>query len=284
MSKLYKSYKNSKYIISLIPFENDYLYKKWGINSILMNNFITYEYNEVIPSNLNSNIILMIGRATDKNKRFELGIKSMKYIIQRIPNCQMKIISDINGLFNITNLTKNLKLENNIEFVGYKEKPEKYYKNASLHIFPSISEGFPMVLSETKIFGIPNILVGIDYLSTIKGGIIIIYDDKPESIAKEAVKILNNFKFRTKLGLEARESMKKFNNNLTLNRWIKLILSIYNGHNYYQIFRAKDMEINQKEALILIKNQIKLLKKREPNYSNITVKDLENFSFVEKLK
>ena len=42
---LYKSYKDSKYIVSLIHIENDYLFEKWGMKSILMNNFITYEYN-----------------------------------------------------------------------------------------------------------------------------------------------------------------------------------------------------------------------------------------------
>jgi hypothetical protein len=41
---LYKNYKNAKYVISIVPFENDYIFKKWGINSILMDNFITYNY------------------------------------------------------------------------------------------------------------------------------------------------------------------------------------------------------------------------------------------------
>ena len=40
----YEVYRKSKYIISLVPFESDYLLKKWGINSILMRNYITYEY------------------------------------------------------------------------------------------------------------------------------------------------------------------------------------------------------------------------------------------------
>ena len=109
---LYKSYKNSKYIISLIPFENDYLFKKWGINSILMNNFITYKYNEVNPSNLSSKIILMIGRGDDKYKRFDLGIRSMKYIVKKIPECKMKLISNKDGLDNIVNITASLKLQN----------------------------------------------------------------------------------------------------------------------------------------------------------------------------
>ena len=37
---IYNAYKNSKFVISLVLFENGYLFKKWGINSIFMNNFI----------------------------------------------------------------------------------------------------------------------------------------------------------------------------------------------------------------------------------------------------
>ena len=90
---LYKAYQNSKYVISIIPFENDYLFRKWNISSILMYNFISYEFNSVNPSNLTSKNILMIGRGYDNFKRFELGIKAMKNILQEIPNCEMKIIS-----------------------------------------------------------------------------------------------------------------------------------------------------------------------------------------------
>ena len=65
--------------------------------------------------------------------------------------------------------------------------PEKHFKDASLHIFPSLSESFGLILSETKIYGIPNILLGLDYLSISRGGTIIIYDDTAESISKESL-------------------------------------------------------------------------------------------------
>ena len=163
LKTLYKSFKNSNYIISLIPFENDYLFKIWGINSILLNNFITYDYDNIIPSDLSSKIILMIGRGEDKRKRFDLGIKAMKYIVNEIHDSKMKIISDSSKLGNLKILVKKLKLENNIKFVGYTSKPEKYFKNASLHLFPSSTESFGLALCETKIYGIPNIITGIDY-------------------------------------------------------------------------------------------------------------------------
>lgn len=280
---LYKAYQNSSYVISIVPFENDYLFRKWGIRSVLMYNYISYEYDSVIPSDLSSKIIIMIGRGDDKLKRFDLGIKAMKYIIKEVPDCKMKIVSSLNKFSSLVNLVYQLNLVNYIKFEGYSSKPEIYLKNASLHIFPSISEAFPMVLSETKIYGIPNILVGLDYLSMSNGGTIIIYDDKPESIANVAIKILKNYKFRKYLGNEARKSMKQYNNKLILKKWNQLILSIYNGDNYYQLLREKNKKIPEKKSINILINQIKLLKIRNKKFNNITFLDVINFTKMENL-
>ena len=249
----YNAYRRAKYVISLVPFENDYLFKKWGINSILMNNFITYEYNSVIPSDLSSKTILMIGRGNDKLKRFELGIEAMKHIIKEIPDCEMKVISNLDYVDYLKQLTIFLNLQNNIKFVGYTTMPEIYFKNASLHIFPSISESFGLALSETKIFGIPTILVGLDYMSIVKGGTVIIYDDNSKTIAQKAIIILKNETLRKKLGKDARKSMKKFENKMLLKKWIKLILSIYNGNIYYEKLKEQEKKYLKKKLLIFLK-------------------------------
>ena len=223
---VYKSLTNSEYVISIIPFENDYLFEKWGIKSILMNNFMTYEYNHIIPSDLTDYSILMIGRAKDKKKRFEIGIQAMEYIVEYFPECELKIISNLTDIDKLEDLIRNVYYKNNIKLIDYTLTPEIYFRKTSIHFFPSITEGFPLVLSETKIYGIPNILLGIDYISNCKGGTIMIYDDKSESLAQESINILKNNEYKKNLGKESRKSMKKFKNELLLNKWIKLILSI----------------------------------------------------------
>lgn len=283
-SEMYKSYQNSKYVISMIPFENDYIFKKWGIRSILMNNFITYEYKYVIPSDLSKKIILMIGRSNDKIKRLELGLLSMEYIIKEIPEIEMKIISNITNNYNLVNIVNDLNLQNQVKFVGYTSTPEIYYRNSLLHIFPSISESFGLVLSETKIYGIPTILVGLDYVSISKGGTLIIYDDKPESISILAINILKYEQYKKKLGKEGRISMKKFNNNLLLKKWIKLLLAVYKGDDYYIELRKKDINIVDNEALDILVNQIKMLKLRIEDFKNITINDFQNFSSLQNFK
>ena len=244
-----------------------------------MNNFITYNFEDVIPSNLSSKTIIMIGRADDHMKRFDLGIKAMKYIVKEIPDCEMKIISNLYRVDYLLNLAEELDLSKNIKFVGFTLKPELYYKNASLHIFSSIIECFPMVLSETKIYGIPTIIVGIDYVSTAKGGVININDDNPDNIAKEAIKILKNDKYRKKLGKEARESMKKFQNELTAKKWVELLLAIYNGEYFYNKLKNEEKRISEKEAINILDNQIKLLNMRMPTMKNITINDIFNMNF-----
>ena len=137
-------------------------------------------------------------------------------------------------------------------------------------------------MCETKIYGIPNILLGLDYTSISEGGTAIIYDETPESFAKMAIKILKYKKYRQNLAKKARNSMKQFNNNLLLIKWIKLILSIYNGDNFFNNLREQDKILSHSKIMSIMDKQIKLLKKRIPIFQNITINEIENFSFMEK--
>lgn len=278
---IYEIFYKSKYIISIVPFDNDYLFKKWGLNTILMKNFMTHDFNSIFSSDLSTEIILLIGRGNAKKKRFYIGIEALEYIAKEFPNCELNIISSLSGIENLQKLVNNLNLENNTQFNGYSSVPDIYFKNASLNIFPSISEAFPMVLSETKIYGIPSIIIGIDYISIAKGGIIIIYDDRPESLATEAIKIIESKEYRKKMGKKARNSMKKFNNELLLEDWVKLILSIYKGDNFY--IKLDKNKLSQDEGINILNNQLKLLRMRYEIFKNITRKEFENYTYLKNM-
>ena len=219
---------------------------------------MTHQFDSVLSSDLSTKTILLIGRGSAKKKRFHIGIEALEYIIKEIPNCKLIIISKLSGIEKLQNLVNNLNLENNTIFNGYSSLPDLYFRNASLNIIPSISEAFPMVLSETKIYGIPNIIIGLDYIFNAKGGTIIIYDDQPEYLAEEAIKIIMKKEYRKKLGKEGRISMKKFNNDLIVNDWIELIISIYKGQYYYNKLRKEKKKLSQNDGVNILNNQIKL--------------------------
>ena len=281
---IYEKFYSSKYVVSIVPFDNDYLFNKWGLNTILMTNFMTHEFDSVLSSDLSTKTILLIGRGSAKKKRFYIGIEAIEYIIKEIPSCKLIIISKLSGIGKLQSLVDNLKLENNIIFNGYLSSPDIFFRNVSLNIIPSISEAFPMVLSETKIYGIPNIIIGLDYIFNAKGGTIIVYDDKPESLAAEAIKIIEKREYRKILGKEARISMKKFSNDKVLNDWIELILSIYKGQYYYNKLREDKKKLSQNEGINILDNQIKLLKIRYNIFKNITRNEFENYTYLKNIQ
>ena len=224
--------------------------------------------------------IIMIGRGNDRSKRFELGIISMKYIIKEIPDCKMNIISE--RYKNLKDLIEISKLNEYVIITGYKKNPEPFYKNASLHIFSPVCDTYPMVIGETKIYGIPTILCGIDYLALSNEGTVIIYDNEPTTLAKEAIKILNDIEYRKKLGKAARQSMKKIDNKIIVNNWIKLLLSVYKGidsFNFTRLFDNSHKRINENEVDVILNNQLKIFKKLDPHLREATLDNIKYYSF-----
>jgi hypothetical protein len=271
--------KNSEYVVSSIPFDNDYVFRNLGINSSLVKYFNPYDSNITnIPYNSSSKQILMISNYEYKYNRIDLGIKSMKYIVEEIPDSKMIIVSNLNNK-NLKILVKELELSNHIEFIDNTSNFELYLSNSSLHIFPSMVETFPLILSQTKIHGIPNIITGLDYIPLSKGGTVNVNDDEPETIAKEAIKILKDKDYRIKLSKEAKESMNDFKNELINKKWVELLLAIYEGKDSYNEIRMNQKRISEKEIIQILENQEKLMNIRD-NEKRINLNDLLSLNFT----
>ena len=243
-----------------------------------MDNPLIIGYDSVIPSKLLQKNIIMIGRSDYPIKRYDLGIKAMVNIIKEIPTCEMNIVSVPNE--NYTILISSLNLTKNVRFVGYQKNVEIYFKKTSLHILPSLSESYSMVLSESKIFGVPSIICGLDYLALANSGTIIIYDNNPDTIAKEAIKILNDDHYRSKLGIEARQSMKNHTNKRLMKKWTKLIMSVFRGDNSsFKKLCEDEYKISDEERDKILINQFKLFVKRKPEFSGMNFENFVNYSF-----
>ncbi len=110
----------------------------------------------------------------------------------------------------------------------------------------------------------------ISFLSWAKRGTIIIYDDNPDTNAKESIKILKNKKYRKKLGKEARESIKNHKNKFIAKKLIKLFLSVYKDD--YKSYKNLNThkKVTRKEAKQILNNQLSLLKRRYPCFNRLT--------------
>lgn len=277
--KLLNELRNSEYVISSIPFDNDYIFKNVKINSTFINYFNPYDSNDIlIPYNSSSNQILMILNSKYKFNRIDLGIKSMKYIVEEIPDSKMIIVSNLNNT-NLKLLVEELNLSNNIVFINNTSNYELYLKYSTLFIFPSIAETFPLILYQTKRQGIPNIVTGLDYIPLSKGGVVNVNDDQPETISKEAIKILKDEDYRIKLSKEAKESMNDFKNELISKKWVELLLTINEGKDNYNKKRMNQKRISEKEIIQILENQEKLMNLRMSE-KRINLYDLLSLNFT----
>ena len=78
--------------------------------------------------------------------------------------------------------------------------------------------------------------------------------------------------------------MKKLKNIILVKKWIKLILSIYFGEIYYVKLRLeREKKFFNNNIYNILKTQIKLLKMRNIFFNNITINNIDNFSFLESL-
>lgn len=91
-----------------------------------------------------------------KEKGFDLVLKSMDVILKSYPNFILHILGYNEGeRDNLVQLTKDLKIQNNVIFHDYISNPYSYYVNCDLFILSSFKEGFPNVMLENYYLNTP---------------------------------------------------------------------------------------------------------------------------------
>jgi len=127
------------------------------------------EFN--IPEN--QFVLISVGRHVPR-KKFDLAIKAVSEIKKLKPSLNIKyiLIGDGEETLYLKNLTKQLNLESQIEFLGScdLEKRNKFYKLSDVFLMPVETkkhdiEGFGIVFLEANYFNIP-------VLGTATGGIV----------------------------------------------------------------------------------------------------------------
>ena len=275
----YFNYINFQLVLNLIPIEGN-LYREWGIkNTITFMNLLQFDIKNITPSNLSSKNIIMFGRGDDPIKNFDLGIKTMKYIVQKIPEAKLFIVS-YGELANLKQLVEELNIEKNVIFAGYRVNLSDILKNSSLNLFLSYAEAFPNVLSESKIYGVPTILLGMEYMTLFKDGTVLVKNDFPETIADAAIKILKDEKYRKKLGKEARKSVAKIKNEMIVKRWVHIIKAIYKGKEKIQKIINEEEKIDKKVVTKILEKEIIRLKIRKPKYKYLDTKKIFNLTYL----
>ena len=70
--------------------------------------------------------------------------------------------------------------------------------------------------------------------------------------------------------------MKKRKNKFIVKKWIKLLLSVNNGEEYYNKLAKNTGKLSHEEYDIILNNQLKLLRKRRPIFRGSSLYKLKS--------
>lgn len=225
---LKNKYNNIDYLFAL----TETLYKDYQLflknnhhtKIVLMPNMISDIPKE--KSNLTTKELITMSRL-DPGKKVDDIIKI--FAKSSNENWHLSILGDGEEYTNLSNLIKELHLENKITLVGYvpKEKIGLYLKNASIFLMASLTEGLPMVLLEAMSYGIPCIAYetasGVtDIIANDVNGYVISHRNEKQYIDK-LNNLINDEKLRKKMGKECLQTINKFKKEEITKKWIYVL-------------------------------------------------------------
>jgi glycosyltransferase involved in cell wall biosynthesis len=176
-----------------------------GVKNVeVIHNGIDFKKIESVKPSEEESDIVFAGRLI-KDKNVDVLIKAISLIKRDIPDIKCIIIGDGPEKKKLMNLANELKVENNVKFVGFLENHDDvvaYMKSSKVFVLPSTREGFGIVALEANACGLPVVTVNhrmnaaCDFINNGENGYIC--ELSAEDIAKKVL-----------IGLEMGNIMKR---------------------------------------------------------------------------
>jgi len=222
---VYAAWANQKLFDAFIQVVCDdyYVHKKLGFkNAFYIPNMYTFDPDKTPNSNLTHKTLMIMGREHDRIKGGYYGIKAFYEVVKEIPDAKLYFISSDYKIDFLKGVIKDLNLTENVKIVHYSINISYFFLNSSVLLCPSKSESFPMVMNEGKAHGLPIVAFNVSYSPSYQKGVILVDMLNYTQMAKEAIKLLKDYEYRKKKGMEAKLSLKEYSNKETANKWDRL--------------------------------------------------------------
>ena len=214
-----------KKFIVLNNLEKDF-WKKGNVQTI--SNPIWFESPEK-SNKLINNVVVAIGRHAHE-KRYDRLIKIWKEVIKEYPKWTLKIYGEKNDEVQLEGMVRKLCISNNIQICAPVKNIQDVYLNASFLLNTSSSEAFGLVIIEAMNYGLPviafkNISGPKTLIINNENGFLIEADDFSEYVKKIKL-LISNESLRQQMGINARNSLKRFDLQKIMKEWHDLFQSL----------------------------------------------------------
>ncbi|MCJ8283527.1 MAG: glycosyltransferase family 4 protein, partial [Rivularia sp. ALOHA_DT_140] len=172
--------------------------------------------------------LLYVGRLAAV-KGLPILLEALKSLKLQHPDITLTVVGDGGDRTDLEQMTVDLGLSKNVNFVGYKSQVEvrKYFEETDVFVLSSFAEGVPVVLMEAMASGVPVVATQIAGVSELVengvSGYIVPAGDR-KSLTQNIEKLLNDSELRAKFGTTARKKVEtEFNINLEAKKLYQIM-------------------------------------------------------------
>lgn len=207
--------------------------KKFKVNQVKYIHGIGINTDRLTPDNQDSDIrselglpkdsivILSIGEL-NKNKNHETIIKSLL----KIQDVHYLICGKGSQLERLESLTKEMKLEDRVHFLGYRMDVVNIFSKSDVFVMPSFREGLPVASLEAMYCGLPLVTSNIRGLVDVMEDGVTGYMYNPDDIdgfAEGIIKLKNNKNLRSEISKENKKRVELYCIDNTKNEVLNMI-------------------------------------------------------------
>ncbi len=174
--------------------------------------------------------LIYVGRLI-KSKRVSDAIKALSRVINDSPPIRLIIIGSGPLENELKNLCIQLKIENNVNFLGQinPSKIHRYLSNADIFIFPTESEGFPNAVLEAMASGLPILASQITVIPELVRNKVngLLHPPRNINLLSENLKmLLFNNELRHSMGEKSRELASQYSWDNIVESLFKIYISM----------------------------------------------------------
>ena len=190
----------------------DCLIKVYNINDKcinIINNSIEFSAYDKEP--VQKHAVAIIGRISEE-KGVDIFVKSIAIVKDKIKDIKGYIVGDGPQKEYIKNMIKRMRLDQNIELLGYRKDVGEIIKNVSFLIMCSHGEGLPLTPLEGFSYGRTIVATNVSGICEIvQDGYngLLVKDNSPEDTAKAIIMLIKDDDLRKRLESNAKKTIAK---------------------------------------------------------------------------
>jgi len=232
-----ETYRKSDAIISVSKYSARYL-TKIGISSnkifVIPNGVDIEKFNPYIDTSElenkfgDNNILLYAGPVIQRKGLIYL-IKSMPKILAKHKDTVLILVGDGDQKENLKRLSNKLGVSKNVIFEGFVSEDQlpAYYNVCDLFVFPSLQEGFGMVLAEAMACGKTVVASNNTAIPEVVGDAGVLVETKnSDALAEAIIDLLNDENKRKKL---EKKALKRVHEKFTWSTSADKLLRVYDN-------------------------------------------------------